>query len=834
MNASDARRDLYALVKRAEDDGVTTLIHKREDRVLLAPLDRFPAARKADAFPSWVLSAAQREFGDLISRAAQGQPQVLRRNTTPVAVLLPVDTHASALSSDPAAPSGAAPAGGAVNSQGQQDRESAPRRLATLGDAIGSVLTAGPADVPTFGLPGLDAATGGLQPGRLTLVAAAPNVGGSLLGLAAARTTALVDHRTVLYAASGPNQADIMRRIISAETGGDYPRLKQGRLTPQEQQVAQQLVHAPLMIDDGSDLTAEAIAETAPYVPDLVLVVVDRLQAAHNARLPLSGDRLPDASQVLASLARTLHVPVLAVVDSDDPTLLGLLDADVLLTLTATTDPGRVQVTVAERDFGVIGSAYLCPDLLHARFGDVEAVPVAGTGSEDWRLHTTPQEQEVADAALPYTSGAQKGLPSALTHLLAALRTALARGEQAAIAELAASLAQAAAAPPQMPDTAEGRRLAAALHAYNVAAAASVTAQPSASESARPAAASGAVSDADEEVRRDDDDGLVPGDEEDEPQGAIFPALRILKDSVTRSKMHPVPVIRLEDREDGPWPLISEDMDGEPRWVHPDVTSTRVAHVRGNGKRVRRDQFDVPASFGDGVLCLIDRNGSFPSACSAVPLAPNKLLHTGPLDAFDKTKAGIYQIDIPEWNYPGMPHPLGRLTDRPDDQGRVWVTTPHIKQLERLHRDGHLTTPVTIHDSWTGKANESLFKPFYTAAREARTQLIQAGGEPYKKYKTRLSIALRLLWPKRASQRSPFWRPDWRMSMVAEASVRHWTVAFKAVQEGHTLIALRNVDAAIFWTPPGTPPATYRIGTGFGEVKAKFIQPGEFIPEGDD
>ncbi|MFE4629511.1 P-loop NTPase family protein, partial [Streptomyces mirabilis] len=590
-----------------------------------------------------------------------------------------------------------------------------------------------------------------------------------------------------------------------------------------------------LLIDDGSNLTAEDIAETAPHMEGLALVVVDRLQAAHSARLPLSGNRLPDASQVLSGLARTLHVPVLAVVDSDDPTLLGLLDADVLLTLTATADPGRVQVTVAERDFGVIGSAYLRPDLLHACFGDAEAVPVAGTGSEEWRLHTTPQEQELADAALPYTSGAQKGLPSALTHLLAALRTALTHGEQAAIDELAASLAQAAAAPPQMPDTAEGRRLAAAMHAYNAPAPAGATAQPSAPESARPAAASGTVSDADDEdAARDDDDGLVPGDEEDESETAVFPALRILKDSVTRSKMHPVPVIRLEDREDSPWPLISEDMDGEPRWVHPDVTSTRVAHVRDNGKRVRRDQLDVPASFGDGVLCLIDRNGSFPSACSAVPLAPNKLLHTGPLDAFDKTKAGIYQIDIPDWDYPGMPHPLGRLIERPDDEGRVWVTTPHIKQLERLHREGHLTAPVTIHDSWTGKANESLFKPFYTAAREARTELIQAGGEPYKNYKTRLSIALRLLWPKRPSQRSPFWRPDWRMSMVAEASVRHWLNAFKAVQEGHTLVALRNVDAAIFWTPDETPPGTYRLGTGFGQVKAKFIQPGEFIPEGDD
>ncbi|MFE2214499.1 hypothetical protein ACFW93_21460, partial [Streptomyces canus] len=78
---------------------------------------------------------------------------------------------------------------------------------------------------------------------------------------------------------------------------------------------------------------------------------------------------------------------------------------------------------------------------------------------------------------------------------------------------------------------------------------------------------------------------------------------------------------------------------------------------------------------------------------------------------------------------------------------------------------------------------------FYEATRKARTELVQVGGDPYKAYKTRLSIALRLLWPKRAEQRSPFWRPDWRMSMVAEASVRHWSVAFRAVQEGHQLLA---------------------------------------------
>lgn len=190
-----------------------------------------------------MLSAAQKDFGDLITRAAQGEPQVLRRNTTPVAVLLPV-TGSSAGSSDTVAHPGAASAGGAVNSPHTQDRSGTPRRLTRLGDAMGAVLTSGPAGGPTFGLPGLDAATGGLQPGKLTLVAARPSVGGSLLGLAAARQAALVDHNMVLYAASGPNRDDIFRRIISAETGGDYPRLKQGRLTEHEQEVAHQLVQA--------------------------------------------------------------------------------------------------------------------------------------------------------------------------------------------------------------------------------------------------------------------------------------------------------------------------------------------------------------------------------------------------------------------------------------------------------------------------------------------------------------------------------------------------------------------------------------------------------------
>jgi antitoxin (DNA-binding transcriptional repressor) of toxin-antitoxin stability system len=574
VSVSAARTHLYSLVKLVEEEGRTTVITKHKVRALLAPLDRFPAARKTGAFPAHVLSTAQKDFGDLVTLAAKGQPQVLLRNTTPVAVLLPADPASSALSSDTAAHPSAATAGGAVNSQGNQDRSSAPRRLATLGDAIGSVLTDGPVGGALFGLPGLDAATGGLQPGRLTLVAAAPNVGGSLLGLAAARQTALVDRHTVLYAASGPNRDDIFRRIISAETGGDYPRLKQGRLTAQEQQVARQLVRAGdlLMIDDGTNLRAEDIAETAPHMEGLALVVVDRLQAAHSARLPLSGERLPDASQVLAGLARTHHVPVLAVVDSDDPTLLALLDADVVVTLTPTADLGKVQVTVTERDFGTIGSAYLQPDLLHARFLD------AGTGPTD-RAHSPAGPElspatggtgtaalELVEAALPYTSGGHQGIPAALTHELAAWRTAVAGGDQDALKEILPSLLQAAAAVSEMPDTHEGQRLAAALRPFSTPMSADTAGSAGQGAAAgapvHAPADSGQGQDDVAEDEEDGEDGLAPGDEEDEPEGHVFPALKILKDSVGRSKMHPIPVIRTEARDSALYALTAAGATG--------------------------------------------------------------------------------------------------------------------------------------------------------------------------------------------------------------------------------------------------------------------------------
>ncbi|MEU9282405.1 DnaB-like helicase C-terminal domain-containing protein [Streptomyces sp. NPDC048341] len=370
-----------------------------------------------------------------------------------------------------------------------------PRRLHDLGDVVGQALTRasapGAASGFGFGLHALDAALGDLPAGALTVVAAAPHAGGSLLAVHAARHTALTCQLPVLYAASGLTRTDVAMRVIAAEAGLDYRRLRTGDLTEDEQLAAAavqaRLTGASLHIDDGTGLSAEAIAETAPYVEGLALVVVDRLQYVHDALVPLSGPALPEAARTLARLARRLDVPVVAALDTDDPAALAALDA-AHLTLTLTRTDTRAQVVLAERDFGELTTVTLHADLRCARFTDPpETEPMrqshavsAALGTRDEDATAAPGaaagegpadlEAELLDAALPFTSGAQQGLPARLTGTLAALREASTTpGRADELPVLHQMLADLGARRPTMPSTPAGERLGTALAAFAAA-----------------------------------------------------------------------------------------------------------------------------------------------------------------------------------------------------------------------------------------------------------------------------------------------------------------------------------------------------------------------------
>lgn len=298
-------------------------------------------------------------------------------------------------------------------------------------------------------------------------------------------------------------------------------------------------------------------------------------------------------------------------------------------------------------------------------------------------------------------------------------------------------------------------------------------------------------------------------------------AIGLLQASIQRSRMHPVQFIKREHREREPWSLITERMTGEHAWLNPEAVDVDPA----------------------AMVAVLDRNGSYPSAMSSVTVAPNLLHHTGDLDSRlspgGQKLAGIFLVEMPEWDSGkyGIGHPLGRLSHGAIGD-LVWMPTPHLETLEKLYGMGLLERPI-IHDSWSGRSTGGLFTQFSAKVRDLRAELGD-GQHPaeYTELKTMTSIAIRSLWPKRS--RSPFFRPDWSVSVRAEASARHWWRAFQCsydVEIGRRMervLRLGRVDEVVVMMGARLPaphvPDPYRLGSKFGEVKHKTVK----LPDGRD
>ena len=290
-------------------------------------------------------------------------------------------------------------------------------------------------------------------------------------------------------------------------------------------------------------------------------------------------------------------------------------------------------------------------------------------------------------------------------------------------------------------------------------------------------------------------------------------AYKAMRDSIGASRMKPLPCLPKEHRTKIPWTNITEKMDGAHKWVREPV-------------------FEEGREWG--WVTTLDRTGSFPSACSSVPVAPNRIdtqehHHTMPSKEEREGQAGIFLITPPEWTDDRIGHPLGR-TNRTDGEP-VWVTSAHLEYLDKLAAKG-LIPEVHVWESWTGKRNTSLFERFSAWCRDAYA--MEEGDERTAR-KRAASQAIRALWPKQAA--SPFHRPDWNAAIRAEASVRHWDRAYKAVDEhGAYLLRIGSTDEVSFWTPekpePLWVPEPYKLGRNFGNVKIKAVQPYEEWKEG--
>ena len=172
------------------------------------------------------------------------------------------------------------------------------------------------------GLPDLDRLLGGLQPGRLYVLAGRPAMGKSLLALQIARHVAARGQQRVLFASLEMSDAETAQRHLAAESGVNPERLHLGQIRPTDWpallDAAARTSTVPIHLLDDGDLSLMRLRAQARQLAvrhdRLAMVVVDYLQLMRSERP--SGSRVEDVSEFsrgLKRLARELACPVIAV-----------------------------------------------------------------------------------------------------------------------------------------------------------------------------------------------------------------------------------------------------------------------------------------------------------------------------------------------------------------------------------------------------------------------------------------------------------------------------------------------------------------------------------------
>ncbi|MEK7535801.1 MAG: replicative DNA helicase [Patescibacteria group bacterium] len=174
--------------------------------------------------------------------------------------------------------------------------------------------------VPT-GFDELDQKLAGLQKGDLIILAARPGMGKTSLALDIARNSALKHGTSVGIFSLEMSAAQLVDRLLAAESRVDSWKLRTGKLSAEEdfgriRDSLDRLSKAPIYIDDDSYidiLRMKGVARRLKNEHNLGLIVVDYLQLLVPKRNYESlVQQVTEISRALKGLARELDVPVLA------------------------------------------------------------------------------------------------------------------------------------------------------------------------------------------------------------------------------------------------------------------------------------------------------------------------------------------------------------------------------------------------------------------------------------------------------------------------------------------------------------------------------------------
>lgn len=201
-------------------------------------------------------------------------------------------------------------------------------RSTTLADALGTVLSqldakknpTAPTGRVSTGLLELDRVLGGLQAGKLYVVAGRPGMGKSALGQLFAESSGWEGKRAAVFSLEMPSD-EIAGRMLASHAEISARALQGGMLSDEQVSIAvraaDELASLPVVFPEANTFTIEAIRRTARRMRlrgGLGLVLIDYLQLVRSsARHDSREQEVSAISRECKLLARELEVPVVAV-----------------------------------------------------------------------------------------------------------------------------------------------------------------------------------------------------------------------------------------------------------------------------------------------------------------------------------------------------------------------------------------------------------------------------------------------------------------------------------------------------------------------------------------
>ncbi|MGX1676305.1 helix-turn-helix domain-containing protein [Streptomyces sp. NPDC055400] len=216
---------------------------------------------------------------------------------------------------------------------------------------------------------------------------------------------------------------------------------------------------------------------------------------------------------------------------------------------------------------------------------------------------------------------------------------------------------------------------------------------------------------------------------------------------------------------------------------------------------------------GEHEVTALDINGAYLSALKThLPLG--QLEHSTGFH-HDRRRAGVHLITPPHWEHEAvLPNPIGNR----DEPGPLWVTEPTLRLLLRLSGPKYgLCDPPQIHESYTSGATENLLEKFRIVLKDAREQAIREQDEVTLEYvKAMYSKFVSTMGE--SNYNRELYRPDWMHIIRSQAFANLWTKAYKAHEEGLTVVRAMGTDELHVI---GNWHSVFPEGRGVTEVKVK-------------